>query len=138
MKKHICLLVFLTINSIGAQTKTSDYFTFYKGGDKYLKPIKYVMFDSNLSENIKTEDKDLIYFKIKGERFKFDKKKNKKDSCSLDILKKIKLENPTQLNNEGYKSFKKKKEEIEKEKMLSLFIRQQVFNLILKFIFWKK
>lgn len=132
MKKYIYLLVFLTINSISAQTKLSDYFTFYKGGDKYLKPIKYVMFDSSLSENIKTEDKEWIYFKIKGERFKFDKKKNQKDSCPLDILKKIKLENPTQLNNEGYKFYKKKKEEIEKEKNVTLVYPPAGFQSYLK------
>ncbi|WP_278022123.1 hypothetical protein [Flavobacterium ginsengisoli] len=45
MKKTIYLLAFLTISFINAQTKESDYFTIYKGGEKYLKPLKYILFD---------------------------------------------------------------------------------------------
>lgn len=63
--KNIYLLILLTINFISAQTKSNDYFSFYKGGEKYLKPIKYLMFDSSKDDNIKTTDNAQIYFKIK-------------------------------------------------------------------------
>lgn len=76
MKKKICLILLVTINLISAQKKENDYFTFYKGGEKYLKPIKYLLFDSNQIDKIKKEDKGQIYFQIKKERFRFDLKKN--------------------------------------------------------------
>ncbi len=42
MKNYICIF-FLTVSTfINAQTKESDYFRFYRGGEKYLKLIKYV------------------------------------------------------------------------------------------------
>ena len=56
MKKKICLIILLTINFIiNAQKKESDYFTFYKGGGKYLKPLKYVLFIPK-EGNVKTEE----------------------------------------------------------------------------------
>lgn len=36
MKKFIYLLMCLVINFINAQAQSSDYFSFYKGGEKYL------------------------------------------------------------------------------------------------------
>ena len=45
MKKRICFLVCLMVNFISAQTKSNDYFSLYKGGEKYLKPVKYILFE---------------------------------------------------------------------------------------------
>jgi hypothetical protein len=121
MKIFICSLLLIVVNSITAQTKSNDYFSFYKGGEKYLKPIKYVLFDMEKeSEAIKRKNEKKIYFTIKNERFVFDIKKHKKDTCSVAILKTIKLENPANLQNEGYQFFKKKKEEVEKKKNVKL------------------
>ncbi|GAA3730886.1 MULTISPECIES: hypothetical protein [Flavobacterium] len=121
MKKTIYLLAFLTISFINAQTKESDYFTIYKGGEKYLKPLKYILFDEvRNSEFEKKENKNKIYFNTEGESFIFDIKKHKKDTCSIDILKKLTLENTTNLKNEACKFFKKKKEEVEKKKNITL------------------
>ncbi|WP_123924571.1 MULTISPECIES: hypothetical protein [unclassified Flavobacterium] len=121
MKKNICLLVFLTINFINAQTKSNDYFTLYKGGEKYLKPKKYILFDREKNSGLeKQENKSKIYFNTKGESFIFDMKRHKKDTCSVDILKKLTLENTTNLKNEACEFFKKKKEEVERKKNITL------------------
>jgi len=120
MKKLIYLSVCLLINFLSAQTKSSDYFSFYKGGEKYLKPVKYLLFDSNVSDNKKVEDKERIYFQIKKEQFKFDSTKNINSSYTYDILEKVKFEDPEKLESSAYKFFKKKKEEVEKEKKIKL------------------
>lgn len=146
MKKNIIAFLLLIVNLISGQTKSSDYFTLYKDGDKFLKPIKYILFDSVLSDNSKIQENGQTYFVIKGQRFKFDIKTNKKESCSLDILNKIKLENPANLQNEGYKFFKKKKEEVEKIKKVKIvypsagyqpyfkiFVLEKTRNEILKY-----
>ncbi|MBB4800000.1 hypothetical protein HNP37_000039 [Flavobacterium nitrogenifigens] len=120
MTKNIYLLILLTINFISAQTKSNDYFSFYKGGEKYLKPIKYLMFDSSKDDNIKTTDNAQIYFKIKKEHFKYNPQKNKASTYSIDFLEKIKLEKPDDLENDAYKFFKAKKEEIERKNKIKL------------------
>ncbi|UWY26959.1 hypothetical protein N4T20_14640 [Flavobacterium sp. TR2] len=138
MKKNICLLVLLTINLISGQEKSNDYFVLYKGGDKYLKPVKYIMFDSALSENRKNEKNGITYFGINDERFKFDVKKNKKESCSLDVLDNIKLENPANLQNDAYKFYKKKKEEVEKIKKVKLAYPPAGYQAYLKIFILEK
>ena len=121
MKKFICLLLCLVINFINAQTKSSDYFSLYKGGEKYLKPVKYILFEIQKdNETERKEDESKIYFYIKRQRFVFDLKKHKKDTCSTAILKKLKLENAGNLQNEACEFFKKKKGEVEKQKKVTL------------------
>ncbi|WP_264531456.1 hypothetical protein [Flavobacterium sp. N502540] len=121
MKKNIYLLVFLSINFINAQTKSNDYFTLYKGGEKYLKPIKYILFDREKnSEFEKKESKSKIYFYTQGESFIFDVKRHKKDTCSINILEKLTLENTTNLKDEACKFYVGKKEEVEKKKKITL------------------
>ena len=86
MKKFICLLLCLVINFINAQTKSSDYFSLYKGGEKYLKPVKYILFEIQKDNEVeKKEDESKIYFYKKRQRFVFDVKKHKKDTCSITI-----------------------------------------------------
>jgi hypothetical protein len=51
------LLLILVSPFVNAQTKASDFFRFYKGGDKYLKPVKYVLFDSTASNAVKQKVK---------------------------------------------------------------------------------
>lgn len=99
---------------VNAQIKESDYYSFYKGGEKYLKPVKYVLFDSVSSTAEKIIDKQKIYFNIKGESFVY-KKSHTVDTCSIIFLQKIKLDNPADLQENAYKYFKKKKEEVEKK-----------------------
>lgn len=121
MEKCICFLVCLMVNFISAQTKSNDYFSLYKGGEKYLKPIKYILFEIKKdNEALKKEDESKIYFYIKKQRFIFDIKKHKKDTCSIAILKNLKLENAGNLQNEACEFFKKKKGEVEKQKKVTL------------------
>lgn len=98
MKTNITILFFLLVNFISGQTKESDYYTFSKGGDKHLKPLKYVLF--NPKENTKTQKDGKIYFKIKSERFVFENGKNKTDICPVSFLKTIKLENCAKLRED--------------------------------------
>lgn len=98
MKKKICLILLVTINLISAQKKENDYFTFYKGGDKYLKPLKYVFFTIKAGD-AKTEKGRKIFFDIDSERFVFDKDKHKIDTCSISFLNKVKLESVTKLRD---------------------------------------
>lgn len=79
MEKCICFLVCLMVNFIIAQTKSNDYFSLYKEGEKYLKPIKYILFEIKKdNEALKKEDESKIYFYIKKQRFIFDIKKTQK------------------------------------------------------------
>ena len=114
MKNIIYILLLIISIVANAQTKESDYFRFYKGGEKYLKPIKYVFFDSSASDTERKKDKQNIYFHIKGESF-VHKKIHKVDTCSINVLQKIKLDNPANLQQNAYNYFKKKKEEVERK-----------------------
>ncbi|MBZ4037541.1 hypothetical protein K6T82_22460 [Flavobacterium sp. 17A] len=107
MKKKIYLLLLLVINLISAQEKENDYFIFYKGGEKYLKPIKYVLY--NKSEgNIKREKEGKVFFNIASERFVFDQGKHKMDTCSLHFLNEIKIENAIALRDNEVTFYKNK------------------------------
>lgn len=116
MKKKICLIILFSINLINAQKKESDYFTFYKGGDKYLKPIKYVLFITK-EGNAKIKEGRKIFFMIGSERFVFDKDKHKIDTSSISFLNNIKLENTTELRGNEVVFYKNeiKKTEIYKK-----------------------
>jgi hypothetical protein len=122
--KNVFYILFILVTTFGnSQTRKSDFYSFYKGGDKYLKPVKYVIFDSTASYAQKKILQDVTYFDIKGERF-VRTKSYKIDTCSVDLLQKIKLDNPADLNQNAFLYFKNKKEEIEKKsnyKTLILF-----------------
>ena len=114
MRNLIYILFLVATTFVNAQTKASDFFRFYKGGDKYLKPIKYVFFDSTASAAQKKKVKNEIYFYIKRETFVY-KKTHKVDTCSVELLQKIKLDNPADLKQIAFLYFKNKKEEVEKK-----------------------
>lgn len=114
MKNIIYILPFIVSTIVNAQIKESDYYRFYKGGEKYLKPVKFVLFDSDSSNVEKKMDKQKIYFHIKGESF-VHKKNHKVDTCSINFLQKIKLDNPVDLQQNAYKYFKQKKQEVERK-----------------------
>ena len=106
MKSYIYLFIVSTF--VNAQTKESDYFRFYKGGEKYLKLVKYVYFDSISAHKKTIEGNQKTFFYIDGQRFSHNKN-HKKDTCSSTFLKKIKLSKPSNLKQDVYKYFKKKK-----------------------------
>ncbi|RXM44888.1 hypothetical protein, partial [Flavobacterium sp. YO12] len=68
----------------------------------------------------------------------FDEKIHKKESCSLESLSKIKLENPANLQNDGYKFFKKKKEEVEKVEKIKLIYPPTGYQTYFKIFVLKK
>lgn len=104
----LILLISISIQSL-SQEKRNSYFVFYKGGKEYLKPIKYILFDSQVDEKrTKTSE---IFFYIKGERFKFSKKEHKIDTCNIKYLKKIKLSKVDKLSNEEFQYRKEKLKE---------------------------
>lgn len=113
MKNHMTFFSLLITIFINAQTKESDYFRFFKDGEKYLKLIKYVYFDSTISHNQKTRIEQKIYFYIDDESFSH-KKNHQIDTCSITFLKKIKLSKPSGLQQDTYEYFKSKKKEQEK------------------------
>lgn len=98
-----------------SQSKSSEYFSFYKGGNNYEKPTKYVLFDLARGDS-KKEGGTLIYFYMEGQTFIFNSKRNKVDSCKIEFLKKITLDNPRDLQEKAY-SFYKEKKLIEENKM---------------------
>ena len=114
MKKIFCILILCISFSIFGQSKESDFFNFYKGGNKYKKPVKNVLFDSSAGD-IKKEVDNKIYFYMGGETLVYDSKINKKDTCTFDNLKKYKLENPRSLTDNEYLYFKKKIAVFQKE-----------------------
>lgn len=114
MKKSILIVAILISIISNAQEKNSDYFSFYKGGEKFLKPVKYILFDSISRGDSKKTGDEKIYFYIGDESF-VHKKKQKIETCSSQYLKKIKLENPYNLQEDAFKYFKAKKLEVEKK-----------------------
>ncbi|WP_435260677.1 hypothetical protein [Tenacibaculum sp. nBUS_03] len=103
------LLLFVGFNILSySQEKENDYFVFSKGGEKYLKPIKYILFNSKIDKKIKSKGK--IYFHIEGEIFKFYKK-NEIDTCNINELKKIKISKTNELSNNELKFIKQKLKE---------------------------
>ncbi|CAM1363947.1 hypothetical protein [Tenacibaculum xiamenense] len=107
-KIFLVLLLGFTILS-HSQEKERDYFVFHKGGEKHLKPIKYILFNPKIHEKIKSKKE--TYFHIKGERFKFSQKENKIDTCNVKYLKKIKLSKANQLSSNEFEFIKQKLKE---------------------------
>ena len=114
MKKIFWILILCTSFSIFGQTKESDFFNFYKGGNNYKKPVKYVFFDMSAGD-IKKEIDNKIYFYMGGETFIFDSKINKKDTCLVDKFK-FTFDKSEDLQQKAYQFYKEKKQ-MEERKM---------------------
>jgi hypothetical protein len=114
MKKIFWILILCISFSIFGQTKESDFFNFYKGGNNYKKPLKYVLFDISAGDTKKEID-NKIYFYMGGETFIFDSKINKKDTCIIDQTK-FTIDKSKDLQEKAYQFFKEKKQ-IEEKKM---------------------
>ncbi len=103
------------------QSQESDFFNFYKGGTKYKKPVKYVLFNMSAGD-IKKEVNNKIYFYMGGETFIFDSKINKKDTCLVDKFK-FTFDKSEDLQQKAYQFYKEKKQMEE--------IKMKLKNLIL-------
>ncbi len=82
MKKIFSVVVFCLSFPLIGQSKESDFFNFYKGGYKYKKPLRYVLFDSAAGD-IKKEVDNKTYFYMGGETFIFDSRINKLELVRL-------------------------------------------------------
>ena len=114
MRTIICTLLLLNVSFTNSQNFKLDFYNFYKGGNESKKPIKYVLFDVKEGNHNGREHKNVIYFNIKTERFVFNKEKHKIDTCSITLLKKVKLESAEKLQEEETNYFIKRVEEYEK------------------------
>lgn len=117
MRKIFCLLLISTSFVMFSQSKEDDFFSFYKGGNKYKKPVKYVFFDiSNEYERKMSDDK--IYFFMNGQTFIFNSKVHKIETLPVGDLKKYEFENPVNLQKKASEFYKEKK--IIEEKRMNL------------------
>ena len=105
--KNIILLITLTIASLccKAQNNNDDYF-FTEKGEKYLKPVKYILFNPKIHKVNQNKNKRFYY--LDGESFVFIKNEHKVDTCNIKYLEKIKLSLPSQLSNLEYRFHKNK------------------------------
>ncbi|AMC10304.1 hypothetical protein Lupro_03105 [Lutibacter profundi] len=106
MKKIVFIIFILSTNLFFSQEKNNNYFSLYKDGKSYLKPIKYILF---LPERDREKDyKSDIFFYIQGERFVFSKNIHSIDTCSNIFFKKLKFEDVSGLKEKEYLFFKQK------------------------------
>lgn len=114
MRKIFWILILCISFSMFGQTKESDFFNFYKGGNNYKKPWKYVLFDISAGDT-KKEIGNKIYFYMGGETFIFDYKINKIDTCVINQTN-FTIDKSKDLQEKAYQFFKEKKQ-IEEKKM---------------------
>ena len=136
--KIIIYFFILVTSLLNAQTKESDYFTFYKGGEKHLKPIKYVLFDNNDSLYSKKVNKNEINFYCAGQTFIFNKKKQKIDSSFVINQNEIMVEKPEDLQHKAYLFFKQKKEKVERKNEVKILYPVTGFNNYFKIYILEK
>lgn len=104
------IFLFLMVGfAILSHSQEKDYFVFNKGGEKYLKPIKYILFNSKTDKKIKSKGE--IHFNIEGEVFKFHENKNQIDSCSVKEFKKIKFSKAYKLSSNELRFVRQKLKE---------------------------
>lgn len=86
-----------------SQKKESDYFIIDQ--NKFLKPIKYILFNAEKSQkkNLKTH----TIFYIEGQRFQFIKKKHRIDTCSFKFFEKVKLSQANELSKKEFEFYSK-------------------------------
>ncbi|OAZ03618.1 hypothetical protein [Flavobacterium succinicans] len=113
--KTIIYTLLLNVSFIYSQNLKADFDNFYRGENEREKPKKYILFENENSTKQKSEDKKVTYFYIEKERFVFNKGRHKIDTCSIRILKKIKLESTGNLEEEEVNYFRKKVEKFKKK-----------------------
>ncbi|CAD0006232.1 MULTISPECIES: BTB/POZ domain-containing protein [Flavobacterium] len=104
--RKILLLMIMVSNFVFSQNK--DYYTLEKKGNKYPKIVRYVFL--NNGDKI-IQDRNIIFFNIKNQRFKYIKNYHKTDTCSFSSLKKIKIITIDQLIKDEYKEHLKRTKE---------------------------
>ena len=105
MKTYFALMFLFALNYVSCQNNNDDYF-FTEKGEKYLKPVKYILFNPKIHKVNQNKNKRFYY--LGGESFVFIKNEHKVDTCNIKYLEKIKLSLPSQLSNLEYQFHKNK------------------------------
>ncbi len=108
IKKVILFSLLLACNTLISQTRDKDYYTLVKNGRKYLKPVNYIMPNNKNDKKIISSNSEEIIFYIDKQKFKYDRKKNEIDTCSIFVLDNIKMSNIKQLFNDEYEEHRSK------------------------------
>lgn len=111
MKNYIIYTFsFLIINFGFGQVIDNDYYQMYKGGKKYLKPVKYVLFNQ-INNQFYKENGKLVFF-IKSQKFIHNPKNQLFETLSNTDLKDINFNTVADLISEEYLIYKKRSNEI--------------------------
>lgn len=101
--KNIIILIFLLVAGyLNAQDQTTDYFQI--GDEKFLKPIKYILFNSAVDE--KKTSEGIMFFYIQSQRFEVRLLKNSIDTCNAHCIKKIKFVKVSELAEQEFELHK--------------------------------
>ena len=93
----IIAFIFIAI-SLNAQKSRND--NFYIDGEKFQKPIKYILFNPKTDHKVGNGTK--IYFHFENESFQFQRNMQRLDTCDIDYFQKIKFENADKLSQSEY------------------------------------
>jgi hypothetical protein len=102
MKNIIILIFLLVVGYLNAQDQTTDYFQI--GDEKFLKPIKYILFNSAVDE--KKTSEGVMFFYIQNQRFEVRQSKNSIDTCNTQSIKKIKFVKVSELAEQEFEYHK--------------------------------
>ena len=108
IKKIILFSLLILCSTLTSQTRDKDYYTLVKNGRKYLKPVKYIMINDENDEKIISSNSEDIIFYIDKQKFKYDRKKNEIDTCSIFVIDNIEISSIKQLFNDEYEEHKSK------------------------------
>lgn len=104
---YFIFLIVLITNVVNAQKKENDYYSIYKEGKKYLKPVKYILLDKS-SKKVVNPITRKISFYIENQVFIHDTTHHEKDTCSTDVLSKIEVITIENLFKDEYKEHTEK------------------------------
>lgn len=120
---------------LNAQNKTEDYFMIEK--HRFLKPVKYLLFNSQEDQVSKTND--ISYFHIGNERFQFKHAKHRVDTCKNSNFAKLQFENINNLLHDEQAFIEKKIKELNLWDIRALYLDPQVeFHPYFKIIIIEK
>lgn len=107
MRKRILIFLLMVCTNLTSQTRDKDYYALSKEGEKYLKPVKYILLKNN--KNKKIYSNQIVFF-VEGQRFSHDINIDEVDTCSISILDNIKVSSIKQLFSDEYEEHKSKLE----------------------------
>lgn len=116
MKSKILFFLILNVHflSFAQEYNNSKYYKLYKGGEKILRPVIYVLNDCT-NDLQKTEGGEIV-FKIDNQIFIYKPIKHKKISLSLNEFKKIEFKKVETLIDLEYQEYLKVSNKIMNEK----------------------